>query len=96
LTQVLVFNQPAHNVFALVASESGVIAAAALVFLLIFVAVTLLNHSFGYPAVLFVTILQFFVLGSLDHYLWTIHQTQILLWLTLGLALAYTNRDAQV
>ena len=96
LTQVLVFNQPVHNVFALILAESGIFALLAFLALLIFVGARLLGDSFGYSAVFFITLLQFFILGSFDHYLYTAHQTQILFWLTLGLALSYTDDDAQI
>lgn len=95
-TQVLRFIQPVHNIFILVFSESGIFTLITLVALLLFCIKVLLGHNFGFPAVFFVTILQFFILGSFDHYLFTIHQMQILFWLTVGLSLTYTNIDVEV
>ncbi len=95
-SQILRFTQPTHNIFVLLLAEAGVFAFITFLALLIFVAVTLLEQPFGIPAVLFVTILQIFIIGSLDHYLLTIQQTQLLFWLTVGLALTYTKKDVEV
>jgi hypothetical protein len=96
LSQVLVFLQPVHNIFVLVSTESGVISSM-FFFSLIFYSLgrTLTYSRFNkYHLLLSLTFLQFFILGSFDHYLYTIHQTQLLFWLTLGLSLTYTNIDA--
>ena len=95
-SQVLRFIQPVHNIFVLILSEAGVFAFITFLALLVFVLLILLKQPFGIPAVLFVTILQFFIMGSFDHYLLTIQQTQLLFWLTVGLALTYTKKDVEV
>ena len=75
--------QPVHNIFALVASESGVFA---LIFLL-----ALLIYSF-YKTVktrrflLTISLLQLVFLGFFDHYLYTLPQGLFLLALVLGLS----------
>jgi putative inorganic carbon (HCO3(-)) transporter len=83
-TRDLRFVQPVHNIFLLILSEVGVFALFFFVFFLWSI-VWSLHHTniFG------ISILQFLILGSFDHYLLTNHQAQILFWLTLGLALAY-------
>lgn len=93
LSQILVFNQPVHNIFILLLSEAGVFALVTFIALILFSLFVLLKQPYGIPAVLFVTILHFIILGSFDHYLFTIHQTQTIFWLTLGLSLAYTEID---
>lgn len=95
-SQLLRFTQPTHNIFVLLFAESGIFALTTFLALLAFVIVTLLQEPFGTPAVLFVTVLQFFIIGSFDHYLLTIQQTQLLFWLTVGLALTYTKKDVEV
>lgn len=95
-TQVLRFIQPAHNIFVLLFAEAGIFALLAFFVLCLFAVVTLLDQPFGLAAILFVSMLQFFILGSFDHYLFTIQQMQLLFWLTVGLALTYTRGDAEV
>ncbi len=95
-TQVLRFIQPVHNIFVLVFSETGIFGLILFVSMLLYSLVNLLRQPFGIPAILFVSLLQFFILGSFDHYLFTVHQTQTLVWLTLGLSLTYTERDVEV
>lgn len=93
LTQVLVFNQPVHNIFVLLFAEAGLFTFLMFTVLLIISIRAVLSKSYGVPAILFITILNLIILGSFDHYLLTIHQTQLMLWLTLGLSLAYTEVD---
>lgn len=93
LSQVLVFNQPVHNIFMLIFSEAGIFTLASFITLFIYSLFTLLKQDYGIAAVLFVTLLNFIILGSFDHYLLTAHQTQTIFWLTLGLSLAYTKVD---
>lgn len=86
-TKDLRFVQPIHNIFLLLLSESGVFALA------LFMALLLLTFSKKASLLFFVSVLQFLVLGSFDHYLLTIHQMQMLFWLTLGLNLTYNSID---
>lgn len=95
-SQVLRFMQPVHNIFVLIFAESGIFALMVLFIVLLAAMATLLDRAFGIPAIIFVSILQFFILGSFDHYLLTIQQMQLLFWLTVGLALAYTKGDVEV
>lgn len=76
------FNQPVHNIFVLTFVETGVFAFGLFLTLLLFaVRKTLKNNS-----VIFILLLQILFLGSLDHYLVTIHQTQLLFWIVVGLS----------
>lgn len=85
---VVDFIQPVHNVYALLASEVGLIGA------VWFVALTLYGvfYSFkrGSP-VYGVVLLEIIFMSSFDHYFFTIHQTFLLFILTLGFALTYTK-----
>jgi O-antigen ligase len=95
-SQILIFNQPVHNIFVLILAESGIFAFLTYFSLFIYAGFTALKREFGVSTLLFVSLLQFIILGCFDHYVYTIHQTQILFWLTIGLALSYTKVDAQL
>lgn len=86
-TKDLRFTQPVHNIFVLLFSEAGIVA------LGIFLYLIYLNFSKKVSLLFFISVLQFLVLGSFDHYILTIHQIQILFWLTLGFALTYNSID---
>lgn len=80
------FLQPIHNVFVLIFAESGVFALLFFVAFLIFS----ISASFG-KKLLFVSLLQILILCGFDHYFYTAHQTQLLLWLVLGVIFAYDS-----
>jgi len=79
------FTQPVHNIFLLIFAEAGIFSLTLFLLFLNEVLKKLLNSSYFH--VLLISFLQIVILGSLDHYLFTIHQTQILFWLVLGMAL---------
>jgi hypothetical protein len=87
------FPQPVHNIFLLIFLESGVFALFFFVLIFGFVLTSLFKRRPVYWEFLFITLLQMLILGGFDHYLYTIHQTVFLFWLTLGMALAYTYPD---
>ena len=91
LPGVIRFPQPVHNIFMLVLLESGIFALVSFIGLWVFAGYTMLKNYFGAAAFLFVSLLQLAILGSFDHYIITMQQTQLLFWLTLGLALSYTK-----
>lgn len=97
------FIQPVHNIFVLIFAESGVFAIALFVLLIGYIlyaghkntselAFEGQKNHVGH--VLYISVLQVIILGSFDHFFFTIHQTQLLLWLTLGLALKYNFHNA--
>ncbi|MBP7927835.1 hypothetical protein KAZ57_01675 [Patescibacteria group bacterium] len=73
--------QPVHNIFILLLVESGVLA------LLLFFAYLLqvLLRAKNTSPLLYVSILQFGLLGCFDHYIFTSHQLLLLFWLIIGL-----------
>lgn len=75
------FTQPAHNIFILVLVEGGVFAGAC--FFLFFMDVFKTA-----PYILKISLIQVLTLGIFDHYLITMHQTFLLLWLIFGLSLS--------
>jgi len=92
VVEVVRFTQPPHNIFVLLLLEGGAFFLLAFVFLLGYVFYLLLRQSFGVPALVFVSLLQIVVMGSFDHYFFTMQQTKLLFLLTLGIGLAYTKR----
>lgn len=84
LFQGVRFTQPVHNIYVLLLTETGIFSLIFFVALLLY-AVKKQTLSRVLSAA-FVPLLCVFVLGSFDHYFLTMHQTQLLFWLTLGLA----------
>ncbi len=70
--------QPVHNVFLLIATENGIIGLL-LFTAVLFVVSTKINTKT--KAILFISIL---IYATIDHFLWTLHQGQMLLFLTLA------------
>lgn len=86
------FLQPVHNIFALVAAESGLLALA--VFLSIFV-LTAWEAWRKRRLVLLISLSQLIFLGFFDHYLYTLPQGLFLLFLTLGFIFSYAKGDGR-
>jgi len=82
-TGFLRFVQPPHNIFILLVGEIGIIGTA--LFLLVFIMALVRSRQSNFLG--FVTLLQILFLSSFDHYFVTIHQTFLLLWLTVGIVI---------
>ncbi|MBU1132732.1 O-antigen ligase family protein [Patescibacteria group bacterium] len=78
------FTQPVHNIFILIFTESGIFAFLSFVILLYLGTKKSLKLRFF--VIPLVSLIQILLLGSLDHYLYTAHQTQLLFWIILGLS----------
>jgi O-antigen ligase len=89
-----VFVQPVHNIFILILVEQGILG---FVFFVLF-----LRNIFLYPPrskltlVLLVNLVQVVLISFFDHYFWTIHQTFLLLILTLAFYLSRILGDEKV
>lgn len=79
------FTQPVHNVFALVAAESGIFSFVFFILFLLFVSKKLVNSSYFY--VFLISFSQIILLCSLDHYFFTMHQTLLMFWIIIGLSI---------
>jgi len=79
------FSQPVHNIFLLIFSESGIFGFLLFISLIGFSLKRLVNSSYFH--VFLISLLQIVLLGSFDHYLFTIHQTLLLFWIIFGLSL---------
>lgn len=82
--------QPVHNIYLLIASETGLIG----LFLFFMFLYRLLKQAcLGSQrrVVLFIVLCLLF-LGLFDHFLWTLQQGQIMFWLILGIFVSMKNR----
>ncbi|PJE57863.1 MAG: hypothetical protein COU81_03655 [Candidatus Portnoybacteria bacterium CG10_big_fil_rev_8_21_14_0_10_36_7] len=96
--------QPVHNIFLLIASEGGVIAGILFIGLLYLILSRGLRYVIKtkeegtfklFNIIIFVTVIL--ITGGLfDHYIWTIWQGQLMLWLCLGIISASTEERAEV
>ncbi len=88
--------QPIHNYFLLTAAETGIIGALILIWIFLSHLLTtyhkLRTSSNPFLYSLFAILSCFLVLMLFDHYFYTLQQTQILLWITLGLIAAETKK----
>lgn len=74
--------QPVHNIFLLILAENGLIGLLLFTALLATVAANITGKT---KIALFAALLVF---GSLDHFFWTLHQGQLLFWLSTGYILS--------
>lgn len=95
--------QPVHNYFVLAAAEIGIPGALMLAWLLISHMISFARKTkkernpdqAGICHALLATSAAFLVLMQFDHYFYTLHQTQLLLWVLLGVLAAESQRPAQ-
>ncbi len=88
-------HQPVHNIYLLIASETGLIG---LVFFLIFILKALWPERGQSPSrrpmfnyCLVFVIFSFLFIALFDHFFWTLQQGQIMFWLVLGITASYRN-----
>ena len=74
--------QPVHNVFLLILAENGIIGLLLFVSFLLVIARQITTKP---KVAIFIVILVF---ASLDHFLWTLQQGQLLFWLSAGYILS--------
>ena len=95
--------QPVHNIYFLIFSEAGILGLAAFLLFLFFLAKNQLplkltglfyndDIMIYHRTLLFITFVSFLFFGLFDHFLWTLQQGQIILWLVLGLVAALPQR----
>ncbi len=88
-------HQPVHNLYLLIAAEAGILALFVFVVVLYYILRSTTRHLkqsiLRYSLVL--TFFGFLVLGFFDHYLWTIQQGSLMLWMMLGLVSAKEEKN---
>lgn len=82
------FIQPVHNVFALIAAESGIVALLSFLTLLFFALRQTVRER---RWLLTISLLQIIFLGMFDHYFYTLPQGLFMLGLILGLSFSYAD-----
>ncbi len=93
-SELIRFVQPVHNLYLLVMAEVGLLGILGFLLGVVFLARSLrakVSASFFLP--LSLSLGGVLVLGLVDHYWWTLPQTSLIFWLTLGLAASYTRED---
>ena len=90
------FLQPVHNVYLLIAAETGLIGLAAFLFLLLF-AINYLRLTINDPLrrLLLISLSQISLLCFVDHYFLTLQQTSLLFWLLVGLVFLEYNQKGR-
>jgi len=83
--------QPIHNYFLLAASELGIIGALLLLWFFLSHLKSLAYNLTTCNLLLGSILLSFFILMQFDHYFYTLEQTQLLLWIILGIIAAQTK-----
>lgn len=79
------FYQPVHNVFLLVAAETGILGALLFVFFLVILLWTKLS-DFKNNGLSIALLFAFLVIMLVDHWLWSLHFGILFFWLVLGLS----------
>ena len=74
-------HQPVHNIYLLIASETGLIG---LILFLVFI-FQLFRKIIGQEYFLLLIVFSFLFIGLFDHFFWTLQQGQLMFWLTLGI-----------
>ncbi len=87
--------QPAHNIYALVYTELGAVGLVILVAWLVGILRSLWKNTATEPVLrvgLCLLVGSLMLIGSLDHFYWTLQQGRILWWMTLALAASTVER----
>ena len=87
--------QPVHNIYLLIFSETGILGLAAFLLFLFFLAKNYLSLKFNRPLhySLFIIFISLLIFGLFDHFLWTLQQGRIILFLALGFLAAMSPRS---
>ncbi|MFH1611790.1 MAG: O-antigen ligase family protein [bacterium] len=94
-------HQPVHNIYLLIASEVGLFGLSVFLFFIfslvrnMIVFVKKQKNDYFIILTLFFIIFSLLSIGLMDHFLWTLQQGQLILWLFLGLVATYYTIDIQ-
>jgi O-antigen ligase len=83
------FLQPVHNVYLLVAAETGLVGFIAFIGLLFIVFCSLIKKR---NYLLLISMTQITLLCLFDHYFFTLQQTDLLFWLIVGLVFSTADK----
>jgi O-antigen ligase len=90
------YYQPVHNVFLLIASETGIIVTVSFIIIVLMILAKISRHSADptYTPLGIALIGSVIMIMFLDHYFWTQVSGAYLLWLILGLAVNFSQTDS--
>ena len=77
-------HQPVHNIYLLIAAETGLLGLMAFLFFLY-----LLIKKKPRLTIFCLLLVSFLIIGLFDHFFWTLQQGQMVFWLILGIIAAY-------
>ena len=88
--------QPVHNIYLLIYSETGILGLGTFILFLIFllkdfILKTKLDKLYHYSVLL--VFLSFLFIGLFDHFLWTLQQGRLMLWLAISLLTIFKYND---
>ncbi len=88
--------QPVHNIYLLILNEVGFFGLATFILFLIFLSIKYFKGKkfdkiFHYSAYILFT--SFLIMGFFDHYLWTLQQGRLMLWVLFGFLAIMTDLD---
>jgi len=86
------FLQPVHNVYLLIAAETGLLGLAAFLLLLLFTIYDLRFTEKPFRYILLISLSQISLLCFVDHYFWSLQQTSLLFWLLVGLVFTVEDK----
>ncbi len=84
----LIAYQPAHNIYLLIASETGFIGLGAYLMFLFFIFYGFIlrtNLKKPYHSLFFILAASFLLFGLFDHFLWTLQQGGLIFWMVMAL-----------
>jgi O-antigen ligase len=80
--------QPVHNIYLLIASETGLVGLSLFLLFLIFVFYNFIQRTKlhkAYQYSFLILALSFLIMGLFDHFLWTLQQGSLIFWMMLAL-----------
>jgi O-antigen ligase len=80
--------QPVHNIYLLIASETGLVGLSLFLLFLIFVFYNFIQRTKlhkAYQYSFLILALSFLIMGLFDHFLWTLQQGSLIFWMVLAL-----------
>ncbi len=89
--------EPIHNLYLLMTSEIGILGGLAFIFFILFLTRNIFRKELPLGKITALTLLWSLLLfGLFDHFLWTVQAGRLMLWLTIGLAMAFARPEADL
>ncbi len=89
--------EPIHNLYLLMASEIGILGGLAFILFVFFLTRNIFRKELPLGKITAFTLLwSLLVFGLFDHFLWTVQSGRLMLWLAVGLAMAFARTEAEL